>query len=71
MCEKEICIPTGVGNNIKHTKALSYISDKPYMLEQFLKINHPISLCGKPDVVWETRDGTLIVGDYKSRENQR
>ena len=43
----------------------------PYMLEQFLKINDPIPLCGKPDVVWETRDGTLIVGDYKSRENQQ
>ncbi|AJQ27563.1 hypothetical protein JBW_02217 [Pelosinus fermentans JBW45] len=36
-----------------------------------LKINNPIPLCGKPDVVWKTRDGTLIVGDYKSRENQQ
>jgi hypothetical protein len=25
-----------------------------------LKINDPIPLCGKPDVVWETRDGTLL-----------
>ena len=43
----------------------------PYMLEQFLKITNPIPLCGKLDVVWESRDGTLIVGDYKSRENQQ
>ncbi len=41
------------------------------MLEQSLKINHPMPLCDKPDVVWETHDGTLIVGDYKSCENQR
>ncbi|AIF51644.1 PD-(D/E)XK nuclease family protein [Pelosinus sp. UFO1] len=43
----------------------------PYMLERFLKITDPIPLCGKPDVVWKARDGTLIVGDYKSRENQQ
>lgn len=43
----------------------------PYMLERFLKITDPIPLCGKPDVVWKTRNGTLIVGDYKSRENQQ
>lgn len=43
----------------------------PYMLERFLKITDPIPLCGKPDVVWKTYDGTLIVGDYKSRENQQ
>ncbi len=41
------------------------------MLERFLKIADPIPLCDKPDVVWETRDGSLIVGDYKSRENQQ
>jgi hypothetical protein len=43
----------------------------PYMLEHFLKITDPVPLCGKPDVVWETYDGTLIVGDYKSRKNQQ
>ncbi|GMA99328.1 PD-(D/E)XK nuclease family protein [Pelosinus sp. IPA-1] len=43
----------------------------PYMLERFLKITDPIPLCGKPDVVWKTRNGILIVGDYKSRENQQ
>ena len=43
----------------------------PYMLERFLKITGPVPLCGKPDVVWESSDGTLIVGDYKSRENQK
>jgi len=43
----------------------------PYMLENFLKITDPVALCGKPDVVWKTHDGTLIVGDYKSRENQQ
>lgn len=43
----------------------------PYMLERFLKITNPVPLCGKPDVVWEARDGTLIVGDYKSRDNQK
>jgi CRISPR/Cas system-associated exonuclease Cas4 (RecB family) len=41
------------------------------MLERFLKITDPVPLCGKPDVVWETREGTLIIGDYKSRDNQQ
>ncbi len=39
----------------------------PYRLEHFLKITRPVPLCGKPDVVWLNRQGTLIVGDYKSR----
>jgi hypothetical protein len=43
----------------------------PYMLERFLKITEPVPLCGKPDVVWKTYDGTLIVGDYKSRDNHQ
>jgi hypothetical protein len=43
----------------------------PYMLERFLQITDPVPLCGKPDVVWQTYDGTLIVGDYKSRDNQQ
>lgn len=43
----------------------------PYMLERFLKITDPVPLCGKPDVVWITPDGTLIIGDYKSRENHQ
>ena len=43
----------------------------PYMLEKSLKITDPIPLCGTPDVVWKARDGTLIVGDYKSRNNQQ
>jgi CRISPR/Cas system-associated exonuclease Cas4 (RecB family) len=40
---------------------------RPYMLEHFFKITQPVPLCGKPDVVWLNRQGTLIVGDYKSR----
>ena len=43
----------------------------PYMLEHFLKITDPVSLCGTPDVVWITGSGKLVVGDYKSREHFR
>lgn len=43
----------------------------PYMLEHFFKITQPVPLCGKPDVVWLTRQGTLIVGDYKSRPQHK
>lgn len=39
----------------------------PYMLEHFFKITQPVPLCGKPDVVWQNRKGTLIIGDYKNR----
>ncbi len=43
----------------------------PYMLEHFLRISQPVPLCGKPDVVWLNRKGTLIVGDYKSRSHHK
>lgn len=43
----------------------------PYMLEHFLKTTDPVPLCGKPDVVWITRGGTLVIGDYKSRGNHQ
>lgn len=43
----------------------------PYLLEYFLKINDPVPLCGKPDVVWINSKGRLIVGDYKSRKRPK
>ncbi len=39
----------------------------PYLLEHFLKITDPVPLCGKADVIWITKQGILIIGDYKSR----
>lgn len=39
----------------------------PYQLETLLRIEEPVPLVGKPDVVWINGRGDLVVGDYKSR----
>ena len=40
----------------------------PYQLETQLIIDQPVPLVGRPDVVWITGRGDLVVGDYKSRQ---
>lgn len=41
---------------------------RPFWLEKTLRLQEPIALVGRPDVVWIDGTGRLVVGDYKDRQ---
>ncbi|MEL6278277.1 MAG: PD-(D/E)XK nuclease family protein [Pseudomonadota bacterium] len=71
LCVAAIIFCLVLGQRVNEERPAELRGAKLLLNERLIQISNPIPLSGRPDQVWRTRDGVLVLIDTKTRRTPR